>query len=114
VAEVARLLNQAGVSVVTSFISPFREDRDMARDIIGDEAFIEVFVDAPLEVCESRDAKGLYRKARAGEISEFTGISSPYEAPDNPAVAVDTQRLSVMECVNHILKALADRTGDQD
>jgi bifunctional enzyme CysN/CysC len=108
VAEVARLMNQAGVSVVTSFISPFREDRDMAREIIGEDAFMEVFVDAPLEVCESRDAKGLYRKARAGEISEFTGVSSPYEAPENPAIVVDTQRLSVMECVDHILEALPD------
>ena len=108
VAEVTRLLNQAGVSVVTSFISPFREDREMARLIIGDETFIEVFVDAPLEVCESRDAKGLYRKARAGEISEFTGISSPYEQPEKPAVIVDTERLSVAQCVDQILAALED------
>ncbi len=108
VAEIARLLNQAGVSVVTSFISPFREDRDMAREIIGGDSFIEVFVDAPLEVCESRDSKGLYRKARAGEISEFTGISSPYEPPQDPAIVVKTERLSVMECVEGILQALLD------
>ncbi len=114
VAEVARLLNQAGVTVVTSFISPFRDDRDMAREIIGADAFIEVFVDAPLEVCESRDSKGLYRKARAGEISEFTGISSPYELPETPAVVVDTQRLAVMECVDLILEALPDRSTDQE
>lgn len=113
VAEVARLLNHAGVSVVTSFISPFREDREMARTIIGDDSFFEVFVDAPLEVCESRDAKGLYRKARAGEISEFTGITSPYEAPLDAAVVVDTQRLSVMECVDRILAALQDHPSDQ-
>ena len=114
VAEVARLLNQAGVSVVTSFISPFREDREMARTIIGDDSFVEVFVDAPLEVCESRDAKGLYRKARSGEISEFTGISSPYEEPEEPLVVVDTQRLSVLECVDRILAALPDRPSGQD
>ncbi len=104
VAEVAWLMNQAGITVVTSFISPFREDRERARNIIGPENFKEVFVDAPLEVCESRDAKGLYKKARAGEISEFTGISSPYEAPDEPDVVLNTQKLSVMECVELILK----------
>jgi bifunctional enzyme CysN/CysC len=114
VAEVARLLNQAGVSVVTSFISPFLQDREMAREIIGETAFLEVFVDAPLEVCESRDAKGLYRKARAGEISEFTGISSPYEAPEDPAVRVDSQRLTVMECVDRILEVLPERSSGQD
>ena len=107
VAEIALLLNQAGVSVVTSFISPFRDDREMAREIIGEDSFIEVFVDAPLEVCESRDSKGLYRKARAGEISEFTGISSPYEPPQDPAVVVKTEQLSVTECVDRILEALS-------
>jgi bifunctional enzyme CysN/CysC len=114
VAEVARLMNQAGISVVTSFISPFREDRAMARAIIGEDAFIEVFVDAPLEVCEQRDSKGLYRKARAGEISEFTGVTSPYEPPENPAVAVQTDRMSVEECVDRILKTLHDLGENQD
>lgn len=98
-------MNQAGITVVTSFISPFREDREKARQIIGPNSFREVFVDAPLEVCESRDAKGLYKKARAGEISEFTGISSPYEAPEKPDVVLNTQKLSVMECVELILDA---------
>jgi len=106
VAEVARLLNQAGVTVVTSFISPFREDRDAAREIIGADSFREVFVDAPLELCESRDAKGLYKKARSGEISEFTGISSPYEPPEDPDILLNTQKMSVMDCV---LKILEDR-----
>ena len=84
VAEVARLFNDAGVIVITSFISPYRRNRDDARRIIGAERFIEVFVDAPLAVCEERDPKGLYRKARAGEIADFTGVSASYEAARRP------------------------------
>lgn len=111
VAEVAKLLSDAGVIAVTAFISPYRDDRRRAREIAleaGGE-FIEVFVDAPLEVCEQRDAKGLYRRARAGEIKEFTGISAPYEAPTDPEVAVQTAVLTREECVAKIITFLRPR-----
>ena len=84
VAEVARLMNEAGLIVITSFISPYAADRTQAREIIGEDRFLETFVDAPLEECERRDPKGLYAKARAGEITHFTGIDSPYQRPKNP------------------------------
>lgn len=90
VAEVAKLMTDAGLIVIVSFISPFRAERGMARDIIGDDSFIEVFIDAPLDVAESRDVKGLYKKARAGEIPNFTGIGSPYEAPENADLTLKT------------------------
>ncbi len=107
VAEVARLFNQAGLIVLTSFISPYRQDREQAREIIGAERFLEVHVSAPLEVCESRDPKGLYKKARAGEIPQFTGISDPYEAPENPALTVPSATLPLNECVSTIRNSLA-------
>lgn len=88
VAEVAKLMNDAGLIVITAFISPFQADRDKARAIIGDGVFQEIFVDAGLDACESRDPKGLYKKARAGQIPDFTGISSPYEAPLNPELVI--------------------------
>jgi adenylylsulfate kinase len=110
VAEVARLFNQAGVIVLTSFISPYRSDREAARAIIGEDAFLEVHVSTPLEVCEARDPKGLYQKARAGEIPQFTGISDPYEAPDHPFLEVPTQDLSLEESVARIRSAL-DQAG---
>ncbi|VGO18238.1 sulfate adenylyltransferase subunit CysN [Pontiella sulfatireligans] len=94
IAEVAALMNEAGVIVITSFISPYISDRASAREVIGDESFIEVFVDTPLEVCEQRDPKGLYKKARAGEIQQFTGISDPYEAPQDAEITVSTEDLS--------------------
>jgi bifunctional enzyme CysN/CysC len=103
VAEVARLFNEAGLIAVTSFISPFGNDRRNAREIIGGDRFIEVFVDAPLDVCEERDPKGLYKKARAGEIPDFTGISSPYEAPEKPELRLDTSELSVQDAVERIM-----------
>jgi adenylylsulfate kinase len=93
--EVSKLFLDAGVIVLSAFISPFRADRERVRKIVGSENYIEVFVDAPLAVCEARDVKGLYRKARAGEIKDFTGIDSPYEAPENPAVVLRTGELSV-------------------
>lgn len=102
VAEVAKLMNQAGLIVVTAFISPFAADRREAREIVGEDHFMEVFVDTPPDVCERRDPKGLYEKARAGEISEFTGVSSPYEPPLEPDVRLDAGRLTVDECVNLI------------
>lgn len=89
IAEVARLMNEAGVIVITAFISPYRADRRQAREIIRAENFVEVFVDTPLEICEQRDPKGLYKKARAGEISQFTGIDAPYEAPESPDIHME-------------------------
>ncbi len=109
VAETARLFNDAGLIAVTAFISPYRDDRRGAREIVGPERFVEVFVDAPLEVCESRDPKGLYRRARAGEITEFTGVSAPYEAPRDPELRVRTDRLSVDEAVDRIMGLLRER-----
>ncbi|MFA5166906.1 MAG: sulfate adenylyltransferase subunit CysN [Candidatus Omnitrophota bacterium] len=94
VAEVARLLNEAGLIVITAFISPYRDDREQAKKIIGEDRFIEVFLDAPIEICEKRDPKGLYEKARAGLIPEFTGVNAPYEAPEAPALWVKTGELA--------------------
>lgn len=108
-AEVARLMNEAGLIVVTSFISPFREDRAMASAIIGAERFLEVHVSTSVEVCESRDPKGLYAKARSGQIPEFTGITSPYEPPLSPALALDTGTLSVDEAARALYRSLAQR-----
>ena len=103
IAEVARLLNEAGIVVLVPVISPFRDDRETARHIIGPDRFREVHVATPLEVCESRDAKGLYRRARGGEIPEFTGISSPYEPPENPFLRLDTTHRAVDDCVEELL-----------
>ncbi len=106
VAEVARLFNEAGIIAVTAFISPYRDDRAAAREIVGGERFVEVFTDAPLEVCENRDPKGLYRRARAGEISGFTGVSAPYEAPAEPEIRLDTAELDVDACVDRVIAYL--------
>ncbi|MBT4762560.1 MAG: sulfate adenylyltransferase subunit CysN [Bdellovibrionaceae bacterium] len=109
VAEVAKLMNDAGLVVITSFISPFEDDRKMAKEIIGEEGFFEVFVNTSLETCEQRDTKGLYKKARAKEIPNFTGISSPYEAPVDADLHISTDELSVDDAVSqiveHILKS---------
>jgi adenylylsulfate kinase-like enzyme len=93
---------------LTAFISPYREDRASAREIIGEGQFAEVFVDAPVEVCEARDPKGLYRRARSGEISEFTGVSAPYEPPDTPQIHLRTASQNVEECVETILRYLQE------
>ena len=106
IAEIAKLFRDAGVITLTAFISPYREDRQLARDLAGTDDFIEVFVDASLETCEQRDPKGLYKKARAGEIPEFTGISAPYEAPESPELHVNTSTQSVDECVQEIIAYL--------
>ena len=106
IGEVAKLMIDAGVIVMTAFISPFRTDRQVARDLVKDGDFIEVFCDAPLDVCEHRDVKGLYKKARAGEIPEFTGISSPYEEPVTPELKIETVNKDVDECVNMIIEYL--------
>lgn len=109
VAEVARLFNEAGVFVITAFISPYRADREMARTIIGPERFIETHIAAELDICEKRDPKGLYKKARAGQMSDFTGISAPYEAPTNPKLRLNTGALTVTETLDEILRHLAPR-----
>ena len=109
VAEVCRLLNEAGLIALPSFISPYRRDRAQARAIVGDQRFLEIFVDAPLAVCEQRDPKGLYRKARAGEITSFTGISAPYEAPETPALHIDTSTCTVEAAVDTIFAELNRR-----
>ncbi len=103
IAEVSKLFVDAGVITLAAFISPTNEIRQQAAEIIGKEHFIEVFISTPLEECEKRDVKGLYKKARKGEIPHFTGISSPFEAPENPNISIDTSKHSVEECVNMLL-----------
>lgn len=110
IAEIAKLMNEAGVVAITAFISPYRSDRAMAREVVGNDRFIEVYVSAPIEVCEKRDPKGLYAKARKGEIAEFTGVSAPYEAPERPEVVVDTARNSIDRCVEQLLDAVLTKT----
>jgi adenylylsulfate kinase len=111
VSEVAKLLADAGTVAITAFISPYRIDRERARAIAleAKAEFIEVFVDAPLEVCEERDPKNLYKKARAGQIKEFTGIDAPYEAPENAEINVRTDQQSVEQSVAAILEQLLPR-----
>ena len=108
VAEVAQLFNDAGLIVIASFISPYRADRISARNSIGDERFVEVHVSTPLEVCEDRDIKGLYAKARSGEIQGFTGVQAPYEAPANPHVSLDTSEHDVDTCVDLLCRYLEE------
>ena len=109
VAEVAHLMADAGLIVLVSFISPFRAERRMARGLVGEREFVEVFVDTPLSVAEGRDPKGLYRKARRGELKNFTGIDSPYEAPDQPEIRIDTTRSLPDQAVDEILAQLRRR-----
>jgi len=106
IGEVARLFADAGGLVLSAFISPYREDRDRVRGLMGLGEFIEVFVDTPLEICEARDPKGLYKKARAGEISNFTGLDAPYEVPENPEVHLETANLSVDEAAAQVIRYL--------
>jgi adenylylsulfate kinase len=103
ISEVTNLMVNAGLLTVVAFISPLAADRAKARETVGDENFMEVYVECPLEVCEQRDVKGLYAKARAGEIPDFTGISSPFEAPENPEIKVNTAEMSEDECVEKIV-----------
>jgi adenylyl-sulfate kinase len=107
VAEVARLFNDAGLIVITSFISPYRQDREIAREIIGRDRFIETHLCAGIDVCEKRDPKGLYKKAREGLIAEFTGVTAPYEAPEHAELVIDTGRSTIDDCVLRILQSLA-------
>jgi bifunctional enzyme CysN/CysC len=106
VAEVAKLMADAGLIVLVSFISPFRADRQMARALAGDDPFFEIFIDTPLAVSEARDVKGLYKKARAGQLKNFTGIDSPYEPPERPEIHIDTTRLSPADAALQIVAAV--------
>jgi len=105
IGEVCRLFQDAGVVVLTAFISPYLADRKQVRDLHPDGSFVEVFVNTPIEVCEARDVKGLYAKARAGEIPEFSGVSAPYEAPVSAEISVDTTK-PLRDCVKQIVQAL--------
>ena len=109
IGEMSKLFTDAGVIALTAFISPYRRDRDLVRSLVEDGDFIEVFCDTPLAVCEQRDVKGLYRKARSGEIAEFTGISSPYEAPLAPEITVQTGLHGLEECAQQIISFLEQR-----
>jgi adenylylsulfate kinase len=109
IGEVAKLFTHAAVVTVTAFISPYRADRDQVRALMGEGDFVEVYVKCPIEVCEQRDVKGLYKKARAGEIKEFTGISAPYEAPEKAELTIDTSTQSVEASAKQILDYLASR-----
>jgi bifunctional enzyme CysN/CysC len=108
VAEVARLMTDAGLITLTAFISPFKSERRMARSLMSDGEFIEIYVDTPLAVAEDRDVKGLYKKARRGEIANFTGISSPYEAPEAPELRVNTTNCSAEEAADQVIAKLRD------
>ncbi|MFW5790248.1 MAG: adenylyl-sulfate kinase [Bacillota bacterium] len=108
IAEVARLFKDAGIITLASFISPYEKDRQEARKIIGSEYFTEVYVKAKLDTCIDRDPKGLYKKAKKGEIDNFTGISAPYEEPENPDMIIDTDMLSLEESVNKLIKIIKD------
>jgi len=109
IGEVAKLFLDAGIISLTAFISPFRQDRERVRSIIPHGDFLEVYARCPLEVCEERDVKGLYKRARAGEIREFTGIDSPYEEPVNPELILETDRYSLDQCVDQVLELLRER-----
>jgi adenylylsulfate kinase len=111
IAEVAHLMVDAGLVVLAAFVSPYEKDRDGIRQIVGDENYIEIFVNTPIEECERRDIKGLYAKARAGEIQNFTGINAPYEAPTNPHIEIDTTKLTVAEAVTVIMKHIENKIG---
>lgn len=106
IAEVGKLFVDTGIITLAAFVSPTNDLRQMARDIIGEDDFKEIFVSTPLEECERRDVKGLYARARRGEVKNFTGISAPFEAPEHPALSLDTSKLSLEESVNEILKLL--------
>jgi adenylylsulfate kinase len=117
VGEMAKLFIEAGVIALTAFISPLREDRERARSLVPHGDFLEIYCRCPLEICEQRDVKGLYKKARAGEIPEFTGISSPYEEPGDPELVVDTGTLPLEACVAQViamLRARGDWRGNEE
>jgi len=109
IGELAKLFMEAGVIVLTAFISPYRADRERVRGMVEHDDFIEIFCNAPIEVCEARDVKGMYKKARAGQIPEFTGISSPYEAPDHPELDVNTGGAELDDCVQQVTGEMKQR-----
>ena len=109
IAELAKLMLEAGTIALTAFISPFRAERNLARKLVPHGDFIEIYCSCDLSICEERDVKGLYKKARQGEIKHFTGISSPYEAPEKPELKVDTGKYSLDECVEQVLALLRER-----
>ena len=109
IGEMAKLFMEAGVIVLTAFISPYRADRERVRGMVEHGDFIEIYCNAPIEICESRDVKGMYKKARAGQIAEFTGISSPYEVPENAELTVDTGRAELEACVQQVIRGMAQR-----
>ena len=109
IGEVAKLFVDAGMVTFTAFISPYRQDREKARKLLEDGEFIEVYVKCPVDVCEQRDPKGLYRKAKKGEIKEFTGVSAPYEEPLHPEIVLETDRLSVDESVEKVIRYLEEK-----
>lgn len=109
IGEVTRLFMEAGTIVLTAFISPFRADRQKVRALLGEAGFLEIYCRCPLTVCEERDVKGLYRRARAGQIPEFTGLTSPYEVPENPALVVDTAALPLAACVDAVVDLLMEQ-----
>ncbi|MBT4932327.1 MAG: adenylyl-sulfate kinase [Rhodospirillaceae bacterium] len=112
IGEVAALFADAGVIVITAFISPYREDRELARSA-GEDQFHEIFIEADLDTCEKRDPKGLYKKARRGEIPEFTGISAPYEEPENPALTINTSQLSVQAGLDVLLDYIEENFAEK-
>jgi adenylylsulfate kinase len=114
IGEMAKLFMEAGVIVLTAFISPYRADRERVRGMVKHGDFIEIYCDAPIAVCEARDVKGMYKKARAGQIAEFTGVSSPYEAPENPEFIVSTGKLVLEDCVKQVLGEMRQRGLYQD
>lgn len=109
VGEVSKLFMEAGIIVLTAFISPFRADRERVRGMVEHGSFIEIYCDSPIEICEQRDVKGLYGKARAGEIKEFTGISSPYEVPENPELTLNTATKELDDCVARVIEEMVKR-----
>jgi adenylyl-sulfate kinase len=109
IAEVAKLMIDAGLVVLSAFISPYEKDRDNIKKVVGANNYVEIFVDTPIEICEERDVKGLYKKARAGEIKNFTGVNAPYETPSNPDIYIDTTKQSIEESVNIIIESIRNK-----
>lgn len=109
IGEVAKLFTEANIITIAAFVSPYREDRDNVRKLLDQGEFVEIYVKCSLEVCETRDTKGLYKKARAGEVKDFTGISAPYEEPLNPELTIDSSKLSVEESAREILNYLEEK-----
>lgn len=109
IGEVGKLMLDAGLVVLSAFISPFEADRNQVKKIVGAENYFEVFVDTPLEICEQRDVKGLYKKARAGEVKNFTGIDSPYESPKHPDIRIETNKVSIDDAVEKLFESIKSR-----